>query len=243
MTVRLFERRVVPRQAAPHDPAEDETDSEIADDDFEFIEEDEIEQTQLVPVYVRVKKEIPRVMGGVDALSAGALWMQMIEKACAYVGRNGSTGYQSLWYGEGGQFLERLLGIEAHVDMNKSVMNEQEIEQLAQADDLFEQICHARENHVVYNAGSGQEGADGLNSGHAYMVMGGEIRDGQRLVLLRNPYSMHSLQYREDGSRGMSDSMLSTSSDETYGQFYMKYEDFIRDFGKITHTNLNDYHG
>ena len=243
VTVRLFERRVVPRQAAPHDPAEDETDSEIADDDFEFIEEDEIEQTQLVPVYVRVKKEIPRVMGGVDALSAGALWMQMIEKACAYVGRNGSTGYQSLWYGEGGQFLERLLGIEAHVDMNKSVMNEQEIEQLAQADDLFEQICHARENHVVYNAGSGQEGADGLNSGHAYTVMGGEIRDGQRLVLLRNPYSMHSLQYREDGSRGMSDSMLSTSSDETYGQFYMKYEDFIRDFGKITHTNLNDYHG
>ena len=53
---------------------------------------------------------------------------------------------------------------------------------------------------------------------------------------------MHSLQYSEDGSRQMSDSMLSTSSDETYGQFYMKYEDFIRDFGKITHTNLNDYH-
>lgn len=240
VTVRLFERRVVPRQAAPHDPQEDETNSEF--DDFEFIEEDEIEQSELVPVYVRVKKEIPRVMGGVDALSAGALWMQMIEKACAYVGRNGSTGYQSLWYGEGGQFLERLLGIEAHVDMTKSAMDEQDIEQMIRSDELFEQICHARENHVVYNAGSGHESADGLNSGHAYTVMGGEIRDGQRLVLLRNPYSMHSLQYREDGSRGMSDSMLSTSSDETYGQFYMKYEDFIRDFGKITHTNLNDYH-
>ena len=240
VTVRLFERRVVPRQAPPEDSQEDESSSEIMDD-FEFIEEDEIEQTELVPVYVRVKKEIPRVMGGVDALSAGSLWMQMIEKACAYVGRNGSTGYQSLWYGEGGQFLERLLGVEAHVDMNKNAMDEQEIEQMIRSGELFEQICHARENHVVYNAGSGHESVTGLNSGHAYTVMGGEVRDGQRLVLLRNPYSMHSLQYNEDGSRQMSDSMLSTSSDETYGQFYMKYEDFIRDFGKITHTNLNDY--
>ncbi len=240
VTVRLFERRVVPRQAAPHAPQEDEAGSEF--DDFEFLEEDEIEQTQLVPVYVRVKKEIPRVMGGVDALSAGTLWMQMIEKACAYVGRNGSIGYQSLWYGEGGQFLERLLGLEAHTDMNKSVMNEQEIAQMVQSNDLFDRICHARENRVVYNAGSAHESVDGLNAGHAYTVMGGEVRNGQRLVLLRNPYSMHSLQYREDGSRKISDSSLSTSSDETYGQFYMKYEDFIRNFGKITHTNLNDYH-
>lgn len=241
VTVRLFERRVVSRQMPPQEVQEDKSSSEIMDD-FEFIEEDEIEQTELVPVYVRVKKEIPRVMGGVDALSAGSLWMQMIEKACAYVGRNGSTGYQSLWYGEGGQFLERLLGIETHVDMNRNTMDEQEIEQMIQSGELFEQICHARENHVVYNAGSGHESVTGLNSGHAYTVMGGEVRDGQRLVLLRNPYSMHSLQYNEDGSRYMSDSMLSTSSDETYGQFYMKYEDFLRDFGKITHSNLNDYH-
>ncbi len=238
VTVRLFEHRVIPAAKQAQDEPKDAADD---NDGFDVVEADEIEQVELVPVYVRVKKEIPRVMGGVDALSAGALWMQMIEKACAYLGRNGSTGYKSLWYGDGGQFLQRLLGVEPQVDMNKQIMDQEEVDALLNGD-LFDQICHARENHVVYNAGSNHEGADGLNSGHAYTVMGGEIRDGQRLVLLRNPYSMHSLQYSADGSRHMSDSMLSTSSDETYGQFYMKFEDFIRDFSKISHTNLNDYH-
>ncbi len=236
VTVRLFERQTVKK---PAEPAQKKAKEQDEFDDFDFVEAEEIEQTELVPVYVRVKKEIPRVMGCVDALSAGALWMQMIEKACAYIGRDGKKGYQSLWYGEGSEFLERLLGISGETDAMLNFYSEQDKNELAESNDLFEQICHSRENRIVFHAGSGRGSADGLNSGHAYTVMGGEVRNGQRLVLLRNPYSMHSLQYKDGGGRQMSDSMLATHSDETYGQFYMKYEDFIHDFGRITHTNLN----
>ena len=240
VTVRLFERRVIPQQKPQQEEKKDDAAGEGLDD-FDVIEADEVEKTELVPIYVRVKKEVPRVMGGVDALSAGALWMQMIEKACAHVGRHGRTGYQSLWYGEGSEFLERLLGISADETIVLNQMTEEAKNQLIASNELFENICNAREKHVVYNAGSSQRSADGLNSGHAYTVMGGTVRNGQRLVLLRNPYSMHSLQYSKNGSRSMSDSKLSTSSDETYGQFYMKFEDFIHDFGMISYTNLDKY--
>ena len=165
--------------------------------------------------------------------------MQMIEKACAYLGRNGRTGYQSLWYGEGGQFLERLLGISRKVEY-KGTQQEQ--------DALFEGICHAAENRIVYHAGTynknnapGDSDANGLNTGHAYAVLGGKIENGQKYVLLRNPYSTHSLQYKENGGRKKTGSSLSASSDETYGQFYMKFDDFVRDFQLVTSTNLNQY--
>ncbi|MDD7642660.1 MAG: C2 family cysteine protease [bacterium] len=239
VTVRLFEYEAVQRQnAAEQEPAQGGLDADDLDG-FEAIDLNEIVQYELRPVYVKVTKEIPRI-AGMDALSAGALWMQMIEKACAYLGRDRRTGYQSLWYGEGGSFLERLLGIPREM-VNKDTPEDQ--------DALFEGILHAAENRIIYHAGTYNEknaadanDTDGLNTGHAYAVLGGKVENGQRYVLLRNPYSTNSLKYQEDGGREKTGSSLSVSSDETYGQFYMKFEEFVRDFRTVSYTDLNRHH-
>ena len=236
VVVRLYERRVVNKaKEAPEEepPVEELTEEDLLeeqlDDDlldgFELL--DDIEETELAPIYVRVSKEIPRIAGA-DALSSGALWMQMIEKACAFVGRDKVKGYQSLWYGEGGAFLERLLGISP-----EPVDTENE-------DALFEEIRTGKERGYVYNAGTkgtaGKE--DGLNGGHAYTVMGAKEIDGKKCILLRNPYSTFSLQYQENGEKTRTGDLINISSDETYGQFYIEVSDFVKKFGQVTRTNI-----
>lgn len=237
VTVRLYEwQEVEQEKEAEPDEIDEMEDKEtvsatqVTDEakkntelDIDF-EGEEIAKRELRPVYIRVIKEIPRIAGA-DALSAGALWMQMIEKACACVGRNGVKGYRSLWYGSGGDFLERLLG----VSPERVPMDNQ--------DQLFEDLCLARQKGYVYNAGTRSKVGDGLSTGHAYAVLGAEERDGVKYVWLRNPYSNHSLQYRSDGSRESTKSGV--SSDETYGQFYMKLDDFCKDFTNVTRTNVN----
>lgn len=242
VVVRLYERRVV--EKAKEQPEEETsveketsveelTEGELQEDQlgkdllngFEVV--DDFEETELAPIYVRVSKEIPRIAGA-DALSSGALWMQMIEKACAFVGKENVKGYQSLWYGEGGAFLERLLGIS-----QEPVGTEDE-------DALFEEIRTAKERGYVYHAGSkgtaGKE--DGLNGGHAYTVMGAKEIDGKKCILLRNPYSTFSLQYQENGEKTRTGDLINVSSDETYGQFYIEVSDFVRTFERVTRTNI-----
>lgn len=236
VVVRLYERRVVnkAKEQPEEEPSVEElTEGELQEDQLEddlldgFDLLDDIEETELAPIYVRVSKEIPRIAGA-DALSSGALWMQMIEKACAFVGRDKVKGYQSLWYGEGGAFLERLLGISP-----EPVDTEDE-------DTLFEEIRTGKERGYVYNAGTkgtaGKE--DGLNGGHAYTVMGAKEIDGKKCILLRNPYSTFSLQYQENGEKTRTGDLINVSSDETYGQFYIEVSDFVRKFGQVTRTNI-----
>lgn len=218
-----------------------ETDGEnvLSDEDFdelmkefEEVDDSDIKEEVLVPVYVRVSKEIPRIAGA-DALSAGALWMQMIEKACAFLGRNGAKGYRSLWYGEGGGFLERLLGITP-----ENVSQED-------PDALFEEIRTGKERGYVYNAGTYNDAgtADGLNGGHAYTVMGAKEMNGKKYVLLRNPYSTYSLQYQENGEKTRTGGIADISSDETYGQFYMEISEFAAKFHDIKRTNVGSLTG
>lgn len=226
VTVRLYRRVARNRPQEEPNPADIPADGEELEG-FEVDDAFAVEHV-LEPVYVTVSKEIPRI-GSADALSSGALWMQMIEKACAFLGRDGATGYRSLWYGEGGEFLERLLGV-SPVNVAEEDRN----------DELFENMLHARERNIVYNAGSKNnvDESDGLNAGHAYTVMGTEQIAGERYVKLRNPYSTMSLQ-EEEGNVTRTGRMFDTSSDETYGQFYMKFEDFIQKFEKITYTDLS----
>lgn len=236
VVVRLYERRVVEKakeQPEEETSVEELTEGELQEDQlgdnlmngFEML--DDIEETELTPIYVRVSKEIPRIAGA-DALSSGALWMQMIEKACAFVGKDKVKGYQSLWYGEVGSFLERLLGIS-----KEPVDTENE-------DALFEEIRTGKERGYVYHAGSkgtaGKE--DGLNGGHAYTVMGAKEIDGKKCILLRNPYSTFSLQYQENGEKTRTGDLINVSSDETYGQFYIEVSDFVRTFERVSRTNI-----
>lgn len=236
VVVRLYERRVVEKakeQPEEETSVEEVTEGELQEDQLEkdLMEDiemlDDIEKTEFAPIYVRVSKEIPRIAGA-DALSSGALWMQMIEKACAFVGKENVKGYQSLWYGEGGAFLERLLGIS------------QEPVGMEDEDALFEEIRTAKERGYVYHAGSkgiaGKE--DGLNGGHAYTVMGAKEIDGKKCILLRNPYSTFSLQYQENGEKTRTGDLINVSSDETYGQFYIEVSDFVRTFERVSRTNI-----
>lgn len=215
VTVRLYEYQEVNEAREGAGLTGDPEIDDLLDDAFEV-------HRVLTPVYVTVSKDIPRIAGA-DVLSAGALWMQMIEKACAFRGRNGATGYSSLWYGEGGGFLTRLFGIEP-TPVKKN-------------DGLFDDILNARERRVVYNAGTPDTVGEreGLNAGHAYTVMGAKVENGTRYVLLRNPYSTMSLR-EEDGKTSRTGGMFDSASDETYGQFYMKFEDFLAKFDRITCT-------
>ena len=122
--------------------------------------------------------------------------------ACAFLGRDGATGYRSLWYGEGGEFLERLLGV-SPVNVAEEDRN----------DELFENMLHARERNIVYNAGSKNnvDESDGLNAGHAYTVMGAERIAGERYVKLRNPYSTMSLQEEEGNVTDRKSTRLNSS--------------------------------
>ncbi len=225
VTVRLFE--YVPVEEKKNDTKQSDDDDDF---DLEF-EAEEITKYELKPIYVRVKKEIPRIAGA-DTLSAGALWMQMIEKACAMVGRKvgaqTKTGYMSLWYGEGGEFLSRLFGVEPEIVNDRS-------------EKLFNDILAAGKNGIVYNAATSKDygSADGLNAGHAYTVMGAKEENGQRYILMRNPYSTYSLNYDEEGKISRTGTMLEVHSDETYGQFYIKFEEFIEKYEKITYTDLS----
>ena len=137
-------------------------------------------------------------------------------------------GYKSLWYGEGSEFLERLLGVES--------------ERLGTTDPdaLFEGICNCQTAGYIYNAGSGSNMGteDGLNAGHAYTVMGGKTVGDKKYVLLRNPYSTMSLQYLEDGKKTRTGRHMDTHSDATYGQFYMEFEEFLQKFSAISRIKL-----
>lgn len=249
VTVRLYDRRTPPEELERQRQSEKEVaeraaerqriheekellgtytaEDELNDEMAEMADMPYIARQELVPVYIRVSKETPQIAGA-DALSAGALWMQMIEKACAFLGRDAAKGYRSLWYGKGGDFLERLLGVPP------------ETVDRTDPDALFESICSCRERGLVFNAGTGNTGSEeGLNAGHAYAILGGKEENGRRYVLLRNPYSTYSLRYQENGAKERTGDLGSIGSDETYGQFYMEYEDFLRHFQSITSTDLS----
>ncbi len=196
-----------------------------------------------IPVYIRVKKEVPKLFTGGDILSSGALWMQLIEKAAAFMGKEGEQGYNTLWYGEGGNWLFRLTG-----QKRKEIITEgtftTEYTREDTPKDLFEEIMNARENREVFNCATGEDAADSLNAGHAYTVLGGKVENGIKYVILRNPYANMSLRYDEKGNsymkHGRKISFLSSSVGETCGQFAITYDDFISNMKSVTKTKMDD---
>ncbi len=195
----------------------------------------ELEEKDMEEVFVKVDKEVPRLFNS-DLLSAGALWMQMIERAMASLGRttllNGkTTGYRSLWYGDGSNVIQAITGSKG----KNEVID----------DALFMKICRWKEDNIIYTTGSKNKSSSGVDSGHAYSILGGYVENGQRYVRLRNPYSQGSSSYdygkgEETYKRNESLNFIG-GSDESYGQFDMKWEDFIKDFGTVSSNNMNGF--
>ncbi len=195
------------------------------------------------PVYIRVKKTVPRIIGGsADALSAGTLWMQMIEKAFAFYGRNIDgrrvRGYRSLWYGVGSNYIKQLLGVGA-IDCKQPSSG---LTTSKEKNQFYEELKNIKTTKRVYSTGSSNAPGKGIQSGHAYTILGAQEINGVKYVKMRNPYSNHSLQYDKKGKRSQTGSSVITfanGSDDTYGQFLIKYTDFLQEFTAIYVTDLS----
>ncbi len=196
-----------------------------------------------LPVYIVVDKEVPKLRTGGDILSAGPLWMKLLEKAAAFLGRKGETGYGSLWYGEGGDWLFTLTGKQKETLKNGNAYT-RGYEGKNGEDALFEEILTAKEKGIVFNCGAAKNADSALNTDHAYTVLGAKLEGGQRYVILRNPYANMSLHYDEKGAsymkHGRTLSFLSSHVGQTCGQFAIKYEDFLRNMSGITKTTIGE---
>ena len=194
----------------------------------------ELDHVNMEAVYVRVDKEVPRLFSS-DLLSAGALWMQMIEKACAHLGRkriNGitQTGYRSLWYGEGKNVIQMLTG----AGFKNETVN----------DELFKKICNWKQDNIIYTTGA-SDSAQGTDTGHAYSILGGYEKNGIRYVRMRNPYSQGSSTYDygkdEDKLEKKESLNFMGGSDESYGQFDVKWEDFVKNFKPVSSNRMDGF--
>ncbi|MCR4797952.1 MAG: phosphotransferase [Lachnospiraceae bacterium] len=205
------------------------------------------------PVFIRVKKVVPRLRAtGGAILTSGPLWMQLIEMAAAHVGmftkdKEGKTktGVGSLWYGTGAGWFQMLTGVpamEQHqllsadedgapVFMERSVNN---------ADLLFEKIKDVISKNCVVHMGTKQKTSNGMNSGHAYTVLGAREINGKKYITLRNPYANMSFQKSENGTQTMSSSYFSSVADATCGQFDIPIEDFIQNARNVSFTDLSE---
>ncbi|MBR4515124.1 MAG: hypothetical protein IKO61_09595 [Lachnospiraceae bacterium] len=202
------------------------------------------------PVYITVTKEVPRLVTGGAIQSSGALWMQMLEKARAFLGdttSNGETmsrGYRTLWYSDSAQWIFALTGKRKH-DIFYQEGKGGEMRNLPKTkeekDRVFNKIFHARENKIVFSCGTKEKNiAAGLNAGHAYTILGAEIIDGEQYVIMRNPYSNMSLEYKKNGSNYMTESYLSSEMNYTCGQFRMKFEDLLSSMSGLSYTDLTE---
>ena len=190
-----------------------------------------------VPVYIKVKKTIPRIgrIGEADPLSAGALWMQMIEKACAFHGRmidrQLSTGYTSLWYGLTHDFIGTLLGVKTEEKgFNPSI----------RAEEFYNEVKNNGKNRV-YSVGTGLRDFQGLRTRHAYALLGVAEINQKKYFRVRNPYSNQSFRYEnENVGEKLGAIPFSNGSDDTYGQFYIGIKAFGEGFDAVHVNDLSE---
>ncbi len=196
------------------------------------------------PIYVTVDKKTPQLVTGGAILTDGPLWMNVLERAIAFVGRAGNEGYGSLWYGDGSEIISLLTGTKPsdRIAVKASATNEKsEYDRNFDEDEqtkLFLEICSAKQLGRIYSCGTYNSSGAGLNDGHAYTLLGGCEIDGKRYVQLRNPYANMSLRYDEKGKRSKSTNYTSSVADATCGQFLMKFEEFLRDFSSINYVTV-----
>ncbi|MCR5251293.1 MAG: hypothetical protein K6E50_11865 [Lachnospiraceae bacterium] len=195
------------------------------------------------PVFIRVDKKVPRLRTGGAILTSGALWMQLIEMAAAHVGmfRNKEAGVSSLWYGTGAEWYGMLTGLSAQEDMESLYSSESGEADQKQKDAIFERMRKAADEKAVIHMGTKQSTSTGMNSGHAYTVLGVKEAGEKRYVTLRNPYANMSYGHNESGEETMSSSYLSSVADETCGQFDIPFEEFLQNAELITLTKNNAY--
>ncbi|MBI3180560.1 MAG: hypothetical protein HYZ28_00200 [Myxococcales bacterium] len=148
-------------------------------------------------------------LGGSTEPDKMELWFPIIEKAYAEWKGGTDRGYDAIGHGGvAGQVMSEVMGR----PYNYHSVND------ATADRVFERITRGMENQQPMAAGTygKDEAARYTNSGvyanHAYSVLGTEVTDGKRYVLLRNPWGQS-----EPGNDGRND-----------GFFKLELSEFVR---------------
>ena len=223
------------------------------------------------PNYIKMNKEVPTLFTGGAIHSSGALWMQLLEKAAAFLGyksagvHDPNRGYDALWYGEPADWAYALTGVygeriinsitatgAAAMDENVSMGRISGITKVSTLDDygndiqrntqfkneLFNEMLHAKEKGYMYTYASKKKDADGMNDGHAYTVLSVGEENGERFVLLRNPYGNMNTAYQDDGKLYRTDYFISSQFNETFGQFRIKYSDFLKNVGALARVKV-----
>ncbi len=222
------------------------------------------------PMYVRVTKEVPKLVTGGSIQTSGALWMQILEKAAAFIGYKSATeqdenaGYDALWHGGQRHWIYALTGrmwdsiiympmgnvivedavLKGKVDgfseqnLKGQSGNDQHLKNDQFKAELFNQLCHARENGKVFTYGSKYSDTPGMATGHAYTVVSAGQEGEERFVILRNPYANRNAQYRDDGSLYQTGWYFSSNMNNTCGMFKIKYEDFLKNCGELAVVDM-----
>ena len=238
---------------------------------FTYEEDKTDNKHHVVPKYIRVKKETPKLIAGGAVHTSGALWMQMLEKAAAFIGyrgpstQNPALGYNALWHGSQGKWLFALTGLfDDQIASGNRLMENMEfyndtvtkgiegfttlkgrfqdaIKDESFLSELFNDMLHAREKGIIYTYGTKTSDAEGMNTGHAYTVLGAKEVGGERYVILRNPYGNMNSMYDEKGKLVRTESYFNSSMNETYGQFLIKFEDFFKNGAIISRFDASKY--
>ena len=205
------------------------------------------------PVYVTVKKETPRLITGGTILTDGPLWMSVLERAAAHLGRmterGHAKGFRSLWHGKPtdwifaltgkiGEAVGSLNGMNLGIMMGGEEMTEGGVEKDSVQEKVYNDILTAKSRGVVYSYGTKKGASGGMNSGHAYTVLGAEEIDGKKYIILRNPYANMTLHYDKDGKESMEGTYLSSEMNEGCGQFKILVKDFLANMSGLFRTDL-----
>ncbi|MCR5403357.1 MAG: hypothetical protein K6E91_05970 [Butyrivibrio sp.] len=186
------------------------------------------------PRYIRILKRVPMLKTGEALFTDGPYWMQLIERAAAAVGmfREGRQGYQSLEYGRGDEWITILTGATGGTLFARD--SDVKPEENESYDDIFEKLKNAAEDKCIYHATTREDAADKI-SGHAFTVLGVKELNNQRFVTLRNPFVNMMRTVTENDVT--SDSAATV--DDTYGQFDMPFEEFMKTMQTVTYSDMN----
>lgn len=198
------------------------------------------------PYYVKVQKTVPQIPESCKFVSNDCLWVQMYLKAFVASGFSGVRGYlikgfgkKNYRYAEGGQMdlvMRMITGRNTEIKNALTLL-------LSKQEELYKKIektlsksgyvtCDFSAHLNVIKMIWGAPSNEGLVRGHAYSIERVyEDEEGQKWIVIRNPWGHFVSTYDENGKR-----ILSPSDDSNNGYSVLKFGDFLDMCGRITFT-------
>lgn len=195
------------------------------------------------PYYVKVQKTVPQVPDSFKFVWNDCLWVQMYLKAFVASGFSGIRGYiidgfgkKNYRYAEGGCMdlvMRMITGKNTEIKNALSVWMSNKEKLYKKIEKSLAESCYvtcdfsAHLNIIKFLYGAVSN--EGLVRMHAYSIERVyEDKDGQKWIVVRNPWGQFVSTYDKNGER-----ILSPSDDNNKGYSVLKFEDFLSMCGKI----------